>query len=144
MNTHFAVAVHTLTLLAFSEGESLTSVQMAGSVNTNPVFLQRILRSLQKARLVQIQRGANGGNLLSRSPEKITLYEVYKAISQDETLFKMHNIPNPDCEVGGNIQVALQGVFGELEKATEIILDKITLADILATVKQEQIRKTNL
>lgn len=138
MNTHFAIAIHALTLLASANGQMLTSKEMAGSINTNPVFLQRILRALRQAGLIDTQRGAGGGNLLLKTPEQITLYRVYEAVAADSELFKMHEMqPCKDCEVSDNISSALEVVFTEVDKAARRVLDNMTVADTLNVVRTE-------
>ncbi|MBV9496028.1 MAG: Rrf2 family transcriptional regulator, partial [Acidobacteria bacterium] len=42
-SSRFATAVHILTLLAGENEEPLTSDYIAGSVNTNPVVIRRLL-----------------------------------------------------------------------------------------------------
>jgi DNA-binding IscR family transcriptional regulator len=72
-NTHFTVALHILTWMALASQkvEIVTSDQIAGSVNTNPVFIRRILGGLLKAHLVNVQHGTSAGWTLARPPEKI-------------------------------------------------------------------------
>ena len=81
ISSRFSVAVHVLSLLALPEqdGVLLTSERMAGSVNTNPVVIRRILGQLKKAGLVEV-RPASGGTFLTRQPAAITLLEVYRAV----------------------------------------------------------------
>lgn len=59
-NSQFAVALHILTLLALNAHEPLTSEYIAGSVNTNPVFIRRVLGKLAHASLVTSQPGVGG------------------------------------------------------------------------------------
>ncbi|HEY4389291.1 MAG TPA: Rrf2 family transcriptional regulator, partial [Ktedonobacteraceae bacterium] len=59
-NSQFAVAIHTLTLIAQAGDEPITSEYIAGSVNTNPVFIRRILGLLSRAGLVASQPGVGG------------------------------------------------------------------------------------
>jgi DNA-binding IscR family transcriptional regulator len=79
-NSRFAVAVHVLTLMAWSDEEPLKSEQVAESVNTNPVVIRRMLCELAEAGLVVSQPGALGGSRLVMDPEKTTLLDVYKAL----------------------------------------------------------------
>jgi hypothetical protein len=55
VSTRFTIALHILTLLASSQGEALTSEYIAGSVNTNPVVVRRLLGLLRKQGFVSSQ-----------------------------------------------------------------------------------------
>src|SRR5262245_24720131 len=125
--------------MALNEGEARTSEFIASSVNTNPVFIRRILGMLNKAGLVMSQPGVGGGWRLRRAPDKITLLEVYQAVAVDETrlLSLHHKQPNPNCLVGRNIQSTLEDVFGEAERALENVLANQTIAQVLQTVQKD-------
>ena len=56
MTSRFTVAIHILSLLDLNQGESITSEDLAVSVNTNPVVIRKILGILKKAGLIQIQK----------------------------------------------------------------------------------------
>jgi Rrf2 family protein len=95
-NTHFTLALHIVTWMAVAsqQQEVVTSDQIAGSVNTNPVFIRRILGKLHKAYLVNVQHGTSAGWRLARPPEKISLLEVYDAVEQEPLLELHHTPPN--------------------------------------------------
>ena len=61
------MAVHVLAVLAYKDGDRVTSELLARSVNTNPVVIRRLLLALQEARLVETRKGAGFGSRLSRS-----------------------------------------------------------------------------
>jgi len=130
-NTQFALAIHVLTLLAQAEGVPLTSDYMAGSVNTNPVFIRRILGQLQRAGLVRSQPGARGGWRLRHAPDAIRLLAVYRAVARGGLLALHHRPPNPRCPVGRNIEQALGASFGAAQRAFEQALDQQTVAQVL-------------
>lgn len=133
-NSRYAVAIHILTLLAHSGPERLTSEYIAGSVNTNPVVIRRLLASLRAAKLVESQGGPGGGWVLNRAPRAITLRDVYRAVDEN-TLFPLHrNPPNPMCPVGRNIQSSLVGHFQEAQLAMEKDLERITIADVVKDI----------
>lgn len=104
VNSRFAISIHMLALLALNQGKSLTSAFISNSVNTNPVFVRRILRALSKAGLVTTQLGVDGGSRLARSPNEITLLAVYQATEPGSLFTLHHSRPNPLCPCGGNIQ----------------------------------------
>ena len=134
-STRYVVAVHILTLLAHEEGRALTSDYIAGSVNTNPVVIRRLLGLLTKAGLVQTFEGAGGGAALARSADKITLVDVFHAVEQGELFGMPRNDPNPKCPVGRCVQVILGEHLVRFEKAIEREMKKVTIADLLADVR---------
>ena len=70
------MAVHVLAVLAYKEGDRVTSSLLAGSVNTNPVIIRRLLLALQRAKLIDTSMGAGAGSRLSRSPARIDLAQT--------------------------------------------------------------------
>ncbi|CAH2917991.1 MAG: Rrf2 family transcriptional regulator, group III [uncultured Paraburkholderia sp.] len=122
MNTssRFAFAVHVLALLSLQEGTPLSSDMIAGSVNTNPALIRRLLP------------------MLARAPEQISLLDVYRAVD-DAQLFALHREePNLACMVGRNIQVVLRGIIDEAQQAMEASLAQRTLADATADLERAE------
>ena len=128
-NTRFAVALHILTLLAVSEGEALTSDYIAGSVQTNPVVIRRILGVLREAGLVTAAQGPRGGFTLAVSPSSLTLREVFEAV-EERSMFAIHAEANPRCPVGRNIGSMLNDVTAEAEEAMLRQLARTTVATL--------------
>jgi Rrf2 family protein len=129
------MAVHVLAVLAYKEGDRVTSAFLAGSVNTNPVIIRRLLLSLQRARLVETGKGAGSGSRLSRSPGRINLAEVYRAVEEVEPFAAPSRKPNDACPVGHCIREALNRIFASAESAMERDLEKTTLAGVIKAVK---------
>lgn len=134
VNCRFTVAIHVLCLLAALHPKALTSEFIAGSVNTNPVVIRRILAVLRRAGLVKSQPGVNGGWELVVAPSSITLGRLYQII-RPGTVFAMHSQqPNPLCPVGRNIQRGLGSHYQKAQAAMEAELAHSTIADVLQDV----------
>jgi Rrf2 family protein len=131
----FAMAVHVLAVLAYKEGDRVTSALLAGSVNTNPVIIRRLLLALQRARLIETCKGAGSGSRLNRSPGRINLAEVYRAVEAVEPFASPSRKPNAACPVGHCIRKTLDRVFASAEAALERDLEKTTLAGVIDAVK---------
>ncbi|SEC10793.1 transcriptional regulator, BadM/Rrf2 family [Streptomyces sp. 2231.1] len=136
-NSQLTVAAHALTWIELhrriGDGNA-TSEGIAGSVNTNPVVIRRLLGRMRDAGLVHSRRGAAAGWVLARPLEDITLRDVYEAI-EPPPLFAMHRSdPNLGCPVGSGIQPAMRPVYTRIEEAVRTELDQITLADVLRDV----------
>jgi Rrf2 family protein len=133
-SSRFAVAVHVLTLLAWAGEETLKSEMIAGSVNTNPVVIRRILCALARAGLVSSQTGAAGGTRLARPAGEITLREVYRAV-EPRVIFAMHRQPpNPHCPVGKGIEDVLADLLGEVDAAVDHVLEGTTIETVRQTL----------
>lgn len=129
------MAVHILTLMAWSEDEPLKSEQVAESVNTNPVVIRRMLCELSEANLVISQTGSMGGSRLSRKPAEISLRDVYHAV-ECPGVFSLHRQPaSRHCPVGMNIESVLGAVFEEANSAVEQVLAKISIRDVMLRLK---------
>ena len=132
-SSRFTIALHILTWMAMvaQKQKIVTSDQIAASVNTNPVFIRRILGLLEKAQLVIVQHGTGAGWRMARSPEAISLLDVYQAVEQTP-LFEMHySQPNQACPVGRGIQPALKRFYEEAENALKQQLAQTTVAQVL-------------
>lgn len=138
ISSRFSVAVHVLSLLAGQQPAALlSSERMAGSVNTNPVVIRRILGQLKKAGLVEV-RPASGGTYLRRAPATISLLDVYRAVEvvAEGRLFNVHERPNLRCAVGRNIQAALEATLARAQAALEQELAGVTLAQVVADLNE--------
>ena len=92
-------------------------------------FLEQIMMLLKKTGFVDSVKGKYGGYSLSRSPKKITLGEIVRAVEGP-----LSPIGTVD-EIKKRIQVedhhpGLYVAFLEVRDATAEILDKRTLADV--------------
>lgn len=141
-NSRFAVAIHTLSLLDASDGH-ITSEWIAASVNTNPVVIRRMISQLAKAGILRTQPGVAGAQM-TRPATDITLLDIYRAAQNDakDELFAIHEHPNPNCDIGRNIQAELEKVFHRAQKAMEDELEKITLQQVTTDLQEmEQVRQ---
>lgn len=131
ISSRVAVAVHVLAYLAWKRDEASTSERIAGSVNTNPVVVRRIIGALRNAGMVSVQPGVGGGAQLAREPGEISLLDVYRAVEDRDELFSLHpQPPSQHCSIGGNIQSVLQGVFCRAKSAMEDVLAGVTIDDV--------------
>jgi DNA-binding IscR family transcriptional regulator len=131
ISTRFSIAVHTLSLIAFSPNDC-TGDFIAGSVNTNPVIIRRIMGMLKKAGLVEVRPGVGGAALL-KSPDRITLLDIYRAVNvtEENQLFRMHENPNFACPVGRNIEKVLQAELRAAQSVMEQRLAQTTLEQLI-------------
>jgi Rrf2 family protein len=139
-NSRFAVAIHVLALarvaMEEAEGTAITSERMAESVRAHPVHVRRVLGALREAGLVTSQPGPGGGWKLTRSPEAISLRDIYRAV-EHEPLFGLPKGPDKDCAVAQCLPGVLTTCFQQAEAALEEQLAQVTIADVIGAVRAE-------
>lgn len=114
--------------------DPVLSEQIAGSVNTSPVVIRRLLAELCEAGLAGSRRGAGAGWTLTRELESITLLDVYEAV-EPGALFAMHRAtPNQECPAGFGIRPAMRSVYDGIEGTVRDEPARVTLADVLRDV----------
>ena len=129
-NSRFAMATHIMTALAVKD-DKVTSNYLASSINTNPVVVRRILSELQKAGLVNTESGRNGGAVLAKRANGITLYDVYNAVDEGELFAYNPNDPNKTCSLSCKMKSVLAPVFDAACSALAEKLKKIKLSDLV-------------
>lgn len=129
------MAVHVMTLMAWSGEEPLKSDQVADSVNTNPVVIRRMLCDLAEAGLVVSQTGSLGGSRLVGDPSQTTLLDIYQALEYPGVFSLNRQRPSRECPVGVNIETVLGDVMSEVDSAVEGVLAKITISDMVQRLK---------
>ncbi len=134
-SSRFAVAIHTLALLAHHGEEPASSDVIAESVNTNPVVIRRLIGALRKAGLVSTQTGRGGGFTLARDAAEISLFDIYRAVEERE-LIPIPDAPNRKCCVGREIAGVLQPYCSAAERAIEEYFDGVTLKEIVRKIEK--------
>ena len=139
MNTshRFAVGAHIMALLSVSEGP-VSSTYIAGSVNTNPAMIRRILGMLGKAGLTRATMGSNGGTVLARPAHQVSLLDIYRAVDEPGILALHSSAPNPACEVGRGITAVLEAIIGRAEQAMESEIAAVTVDDVVKALQSKK------
>lgn len=132
ISSRFTIALHIFTCVeTFKNDYKITSDFLAGSINTNPVIIRKILTQLKNAGLITVARGT-GGISPTRPLKEISFYDVYQAIEPVENgdLFNFHSSPNPQCPVGKNIHALLDDKLKTIQLTMENEMKKYTLDDL--------------
>lgn len=124
-NVQFATAIHILTLLA-SEG-TLSSTDIAGSININAAMVRKSLSVLSREGLVETREGKGGGASLAKPANLILLSDIYKAVNTAPLLGKT-NHPDPGCRIGKQINNHLLELYSQADNAIINKLSNMTLA----------------
>lgn len=129
-NTQFSIALHILAALGVSDDYALTSTKLAGSVNTTPSFIRRIVAKLSKAGIVRTTSGKSGFCALVKSPDRISLLEVYRAVDAPGA-FAIHDYAATSCLVSRGIKTSLSNTLDKAHRALERSLKEATVAEVI-------------
>ncbi|ARK29840.1 Rrf2 family transcriptional regulator [Halalkalibacter krulwichiae] len=135
ISSRFSVGIHVIALIELNKDGVSSSEFLAGSVNTNPTLIRKIMGMLKKAGLIDVQPGIAGAKL-AKDPSDISLLDVFKAVDvvKEKDLFTIHESPHPDCLVGRNIQDAIIPILSAAQIAMEKVLGNVTIEDIIKDI----------
>lgn len=137
MNSEFTIAVHSLALLAYLPDRMASSELIASNVSTNPARIRKIMSCLRKRGFIQTKEGIGGGYILHSDPQKITLGEIYRAVSCGSLKPNWcTGDPEQPCPVSSNTQHVMDEIFQGAELHLEKYLDQITIQSVLDKIKQ--------
>ena len=92
-------------------------------------YLNQLLVTLRRAGLVQSKRGPSGGHLLARTPSRITMGEAFLVLEGSVAPWMCVEEAETACIYAPGC--GLRPVWQAVKDATEQVLNRITLADIV-------------
>jgi Rrf2 family protein len=137
-NVQFTVAAHIMAALGYRYREEISSATLSESVNADPTFVRKSLSKLSKAGLVVTKRGKSGASVLARPPRRITLLDIYRA-SAAPSAFAIHSYPvEKRCPISCHLKECMSEVLSQAQDSFERSLAKITLADLVAQIREQE------
>lgn len=139
ITSRFTIGVHIIAALEYFKNEyNVTSGFLAGSVGVNPVLIRNIMGELKDAGLIEISQGKTGIDL-AKPIEKISFYDIYKALDcvEENGLFHFHENPNMNCPVGKNIHKTMDERLAGIQNSMESEMKKISVGDVYNDIKRE-------
>ncbi|MBV8549917.1 MAG: Rrf2 family transcriptional regulator [Acidobacteriaceae bacterium] len=112
-----------LQYLTVPPGAGMTPIKIADIARRQKIpqkFLELILAGLKQSGFVDSRRGAEGGYLLARSPDVITVGEVLRAVESFRTIGRQEN-QDPFADIWQRVDAAISDVldgtsFGQLAR----------------------------
>ncbi len=119
-----------MTLLAAVKGEYLSSTDIAGSLNINPVLVRKELSELKSHNFIESKEGKHGGVRLLKPAKDIKLSDIFNLVKgNSHTLGLAKNDPNPDCPIGRKINDNLNKLYDKIDSRIEQSLKETTLEE---------------
>jgi len=117
--------------LAIHIGDGPISIKyIADKQNIPENYLEQLLASLRKAKMIESVRGAHGGYKLLRNPGDISVGDIFRILEGPIKLSECIMDNEPDyCDNDGNCST--QVVWRKIEDSITSVIDAITLQDML-------------
>lgn len=122
-------ALRVLMYLAVKPERRVTIRDVAEAYGISRNHLMKVVNKLTRAKLIEASRGVNGGLMLARTPDSITVGEVVRNTEDEIALVECFR-PDNQCII--TPECALKNVFGEAQAAFLEVIDGYTLADLMA------------
>jgi len=123
--------------LADAYPDHAVSVQQVGQrQKISAKYLEHILKALKAAGLVQAVHGKHGGYVLTRSPGRITLKEVYGSLAG--SLAPVHCLDDTDSCPMRDV-CPTWDTWAEVEEAVEKVLERTTVQDLAERKRRKSV-----
>jgi len=123
-------ALHAIFDLALQKaGEPIKIADIARRQKIPQKFLELILAGLKQGGFVESRRGAEGGYLLSRAPEAITIGQVMRYVegSKSSKPARKHNAADPFGDI-----------WTRVDQAVSDVIDQTTFAELVQNWRDRQ------
>ena len=111
-------------------GQGPTALREVAEAQGLPLpYLGRIAVSLRRAGLLESVRGAHGGYMLSRTPSKISVGDILRAV--EGSLVPVECVDGQDSTCAQEADCASRNVWQTVTRRLEETLDNTSLADLL-------------
>jgi len=105
--------------------------------NISEHYLEQLIAVLRKSGLVKSVRGAQGGYILSRSPETITIGDIIRVL--EGPIAPVDCVSEEEPEPCDNAEFCVtRSIWAKVRDSVSQVLDSITLADMLEEAQKRQ------
>ncbi|MBZ9687825.1 Rrf2 family transcriptional regulator [Clostridium estertheticum] len=128
LSTKGRYGVKAMVDLAINYGEQPISIKsISERQSISEYYLEQLFSSLRRAKLIKSIRGAQGGYILNRAPEEITIYDVINVLEGP--------IEISDCLEDGSCNkvdcCATRLLWKKIKNSIDSVTSSITLKDIV-------------
>ena len=123
--------------LAYGQGVLISTASLAQQQEISEAYLERIIASLRKSGLVTATRGAQGGYILSRSPEEISVFDVLNVL-EETTIADCVSIGRIKCK--NACSCSARPLWLKLQNRINEVLSVTTLRDMADDYKKQMER----
>ncbi len=121
-------ALRAIVTIAQHGGKPCTSSRISETAQVPPAYLSKLMQGLVRSGLVNSRRGKNGGFVLARGPESMTVYDVVQVV---DPVKRISHCPLGIDSHGSNL-CPLHRRLDQAMEVSEAVLRETRIADVLA------------
>jgi Rrf2 family protein len=137
-STRLITASYILSFVAANSPKRLRTETIAKWVQTHPTRIRHLVSQLVKADILISYRGKHGGLTLGRSPNQITLKDVYDAVQDSPLITERIDDPFSGWDEHCKVFSVFTALFENLESNIRTDLERITLDMLFAPFDHEK------
>ena len=115
-------------LAAHTQGEPVTLNSIATRENLSPNYLEHVFALLKKSGLVKSVKGAEGGYILSSSPDQISVGQILRALEGSLSVIEENPAINSSSKLYKCLQV---NVWARMDNCLNELVDTLMLANLV-------------
>lgn len=129
ISTRLRYGLRALIYMAEKEGEKAVNLhEISVNEHISRKYLENIFKLLKKGKIIKSERGREGGYILARKPEQITLYEIAFAVEGGISLIDCLS-DNGIC--GRYADCGIRSFWGDYQDYIRQYLENVTLEQII-------------
>jgi len=129
LSTKGRYGVKAMVDLAINYGEQPVSIKsISERQSISEYYLEQLFSSLRKAKLIKSVRGSQGGYILNRAPEEITIYDIINVLEgpiEISNCLEDEECTNIDC-------CATRLLWKKIKNSIDSVTTSINLKDIVS------------
>lgn len=129
LSTKGRYGVKAMVDLAINYGDQPVSIKsISERQSISEYYLEQLFSSLRKAKLIKSVRGSQGGYILNRAPEEITIYDIINVLEgpiEISTCLEDEECTNIDC-------CATRLLWKKIKNSIDSVTTSINLKDIVS------------
>lgn len=130
ISSTYTVALQLLLICKHYENEKITSGFVSRKIGADPALIRRVMTDLKNKNYIESKPGP-GGTTLKKELSKITLYEVYKTVTNDDDqVLKFYDMPTDASIFEKSIQRVAYESFSKYIESFYTELKSHTVMDI--------------
>lgn len=114
--------------VSFNNESFIKLPDVSKAENISEKFLESIVSLIKAKGLIKVKRGTTGGYQLAKSPEQISILEIFEALEGPVNLSEPIDRISPSDELN---KYVIHSLWNELNKNITIFLKYKTLADLV-------------